>query len=74
MAEEIIFKPIGIIHAPYYKKEQTQIQGCFAPKSRGHIDVYPEYAEGIKDFDIKESVKDGWYRQASERSRYPVQE
>jgi tRNA-Thr(GGU) m(6)t(6)A37 methyltransferase TsaA len=155
--EEIVYRPIGIIHTPYLEKEQTPIQGCFARESRGYVDVYPEYADGLKDiegfshliliyhfhqagacqliakpfldkdkkgifairyftrpnpiglsvvrlckvngsvleigevdmldgtplldikpyvpqFDVKESVKDGWYQKASERSRYQLEE
>jgi tRNA-Thr(GGU) m(6)t(6)A37 methyltransferase TsaA len=155
MLEAIIYRPIGIIRTPYTAREQTPIQGCFAPESRGCVEVYPEYAEGLRDiegfshliliyhfhragacrlirkpfldkekkgifsiryfarpnpiglsvvrlnkvsvntleisevdmldgtplldikpyvpqFDIKESVRDGWYPNASERSRYRV--
>ena len=46
---EITYKPIGIIHTPYTEKEGTPIQGCFAPENRGSIEIYPEYAEGLKD-------------------------
>jgi tRNA (adenine37-N6)-methyltransferase len=157
MKEEIIYRPIGIIHTQYLEKEQAPIQGCFAPNSRGLVEVYPEYSEGLKDiegfshliliyhfhqagpcqliakpfldkekkgifsiryftrpnpigisivkllevngcrldigevdmldgtplldikpyvpqFDIKESTRDGWYKQASERARYQIQE
>jgi tRNA (Thr-GGU) A37 N-methylase len=49
MLEPIIYQPIGVIHTPYTLKEKTPIQGCFAPDSRGTIEVYPEYAEGLKD-------------------------
>jgi tRNA (adenine37-N6)-methyltransferase len=157
MIEEIVYRPIGIIHTQYTDKEKTPIQGCFAPGSRGHIEVYPEYLDGLKDiegfshliliyhfhlagdcqliakpfldkekkgifairyftrpnpiglsivrlykvrgavldigevdmldgtplldikpyvpqFDIKESVRDGWYQKASERSQYQIEE
>jgi tRNA-Thr(GGU) m(6)t(6)A37 methyltransferase TsaA len=157
MANEIIYKPIGIIHTPYTRQEDTPIQGCFSPESWGSVELYPQYTEGLKDiegfshliliyhfhkadgfqlltkpfldkdkkgifairhfarpnpiglsvvrllkvsgntleiaeadmldatplldikpyvpqFDIKEGVKDGWYPNASERSRYQVKE
>jgi len=49
MPDEISFKPIGIIHTPYSDKESTPIQGCFAPESKGNIELYPEYSSGLKD-------------------------
>jgi tRNA (Thr-GGU) A37 N-methylase len=49
MPYEISFKPIGIIHTPYSDKKGTPIQGCFAPESKGYIDLGPEYVDGLKD-------------------------
>jgi tRNA-Thr(GGU) m(6)t(6)A37 methyltransferase TsaA len=49
MPENIIYKPIGIIHTPFLKQEDTPIQGCFSPDNRGSVEVFPEYAEGLKD-------------------------
>ena len=157
MTEEIIYTPIGIIHTPYIRKEDTPIQGCFSPNSKGQVEIFPEYETGLKDiegfshlillyhfhkaegfqlltkpfldkekkgifsiryfarpnpiglsvvrllkvngnileisevdmldgtqlldikpyvpqFDIKTDVKDGWYPNASERSKYPIKE
>ena len=51
MPEEITFKPIGIIYTPYAQKENTPIQGCFAPSNKGHIELYTEYAEGLQDIE-----------------------
>ena len=157
MPREITFRFIGLIHTPYSEKQDAPIQGCFAPSNKGHIELYPEYAEGLKDiqgfshlillyyfhkaegcdllakpfldkgkkgifairhfnrpnpiglsivrlfqvrgntldiggvdmidgtplldikpyvpqFDIKKDVRDGWYQNASERSKYKVEE
>ena len=157
MPDDIIYKPIGIIHTPYTRKEDTPIQGCFSPNNRGFVELFPEYVAGLKDiedfshliliyhlnkaegfqlvtkpfldntergifairyfarpnpiglsvvrllkvnnnilefgevdmfdetplldikpyvpqFDIKQGVKDGWYPNASERSKYKVEE
>ena len=49
MPEQIVYQPIGVIHTPYTEKENTPIQGCFAPNSRGNVEVYPEYSDGLKD-------------------------
>ena len=46
---EIVYKPIGIIHTPYTEKENTPIQGCFAPENEGQVEIYPEYVEGLKN-------------------------
>ena len=48
---EIIYKPIGIIHTPFTDKDSTPIQGCFAPKSKGYIELYPEYVEGLRNIE-----------------------
>jgi tRNA-Thr(GGU) m(6)t(6)A37 methyltransferase TsaA len=51
MIEEVVYKPIGIIHTPYKHTEGTPIQGCFAPRSRGEIVLFPEYAGGISNIE-----------------------
>ena len=51
MSNEIIYTPIGIIHTPYSRKEETPIQGCFSPNNRGQIELYPEYIEGLKNLE-----------------------
>jgi tRNA (adenine37-N6)-methyltransferase len=51
MSEQIVYQPIGVIHTPYTQKENTPIQGCFAPNSRGTVEVYPEYSDGLKDIE-----------------------
>jgi len=43
------FRPIGIIHTPFKKQEGMPIQGALSPESKGWIEVFPEYAEGLKD-------------------------
>jgi tRNA (adenine37-N6)-methyltransferase len=49
--DEIIYKPIGIIHTPFSQIEGTPIQGCFSPDSRGYIELFPEYIAGLKDIE-----------------------
>ena len=44
-------KPIGIIHSPYVTKEETPIQGAFRPGGIGWVEVFQEYAEGLKDIE-----------------------
>ncbi len=47
---EITYKPIGIIHSEFTHQEETPIQGIFNP-SVGMVEVFPEYAEGLKDLE-----------------------
>lgn len=49
--KNIILRPIGIIHSEHKEAEKTPIQPVFAKGCRGVADVYPEYAEGLKDID-----------------------
>jgi tRNA (adenine37-N6)-methyltransferase len=51
MVDDIIYKPIGIIHTPYTKEEDTPIQGCFSPNNQGQIELFPEYTEGLKNLE-----------------------
>lgn len=47
---KIILNPIGIIHSPYKRTEDIPCQGYRSAKI-GEIEVYEEYAEGLKDID-----------------------
>lgn len=46
---EIVYRPIGRILTSLKDKDDAPIQGVFAPESRGRIEVFPEYAGGLKD-------------------------
>jgi len=48
---DITYRPIGIIHTPYTDKECTPIQGCFAPESKGSIEIFPEYSQGLQNIE-----------------------
>ncbi len=41
-------KQIGIIHSPYKTKEECPIQGPVKPESKGQIEVFSEYEEGLE--------------------------
>jgi tRNA-Thr(GGU) m(6)t(6)A37 methyltransferase TsaA len=45
------YRSIGVIHTPFRKIEGMPIQPSGATGIRGTVDVYPEYAEGLKDLD-----------------------
>jgi len=44
-------EPIGVIRSPYKTKDECPIQGAVAPEGKGSIEIFPEYAEGLKDID-----------------------
>lgn len=44
-------RPIGAIHTPYATKEEAPIQGNFCPEGEGRVEVFPEYAAGLKDIE-----------------------
>ena len=48
---EIIYKPIGIVHSPFKKPEGTPIQPIAGKDTRGVIEIFPEYREGLKDLE-----------------------
>jgi len=47
----VIIKPIGVIHTEFKSKEETPVQGAFAPDSKGTVELDQKYAEGLKDID-----------------------
>ncbi|MBW1740611.1 MAG: tRNA (N6-threonylcarbamoyladenosine(37)-N6)-methyltransferase TrmO [Deltaproteobacteria bacterium] len=46
---EIRYKPIGVIHSPYKQPQGTPIQPAGAKGINGEVEVFPEYAAGLKD-------------------------
>jgi len=48
---EIKYKPIGVIHSPFKEPEGTPIQPAGAKGIDGTVEVFPEYAEGLKDLE-----------------------
>ncbi len=49
--ERFEFRPIGVIHTPYQAREGTPIQGAFEPDAEGTVEVYEQFAEGLKDIE-----------------------
>lgn len=47
----ISFEPIGTVHSPYHGAEDMPIQASAARGIRGTVEVFPRYAEGLKDLD-----------------------
>jgi len=49
MDNEIVIKPIGIIHTPYKEPKGMPIQGTFEKGVTGRLELFPEYQQGLKD-------------------------
>jgi len=49
--DEIRYKPIGIIHSQFKEPKGTPIQPIAAKGADGTVEVFPEYAEGLKDLE-----------------------
>ncbi len=47
----IEYKPIGVIHTPFDTPEGMPIQSAGAEAVRGTVEVFGEYAEGLRDLD-----------------------
>ena len=49
--KEIIYEPIGVIHSPFKKPSGTPIQPIAALNVEGKVEVFQEYADGLKDLE-----------------------
>ena len=47
----VSYRPIGIIHSGHTTAENTPIQPVFAEGCEGRVEVFPEFAEGLKDIE-----------------------
>jgi len=45
------FKPIGTIYTPFQNKVGVPIQGIFDSSSRGRVEVFEQFEEGLKDIE-----------------------
>jgi len=48
--EEIIYRPIGVIHSPFRSIEEMPIQPSGAQDVLGTVEIEPEYADGLEGF------------------------
>ena len=47
----ITIKPIGVIHSSLTQAQGAPIQPAFAKDSKAIVEVYEQYAEGLKDLE-----------------------
>ncbi len=45
------YQPIGIIHTAFQDKKDAPIQSIFAKDTKGEVELYPDYAAGLKDIE-----------------------
>jgi len=48
---EIKYKPIGVIHSPFKEPKGTPIQPAGAKGTKGTVEIFSEYAEGLRDIE-----------------------
>ena len=48
--------PIGIIHSPHQQASGTPVQSALAAGVKGTVEVFPEYAAGLRDLDGFERI------------------
>lgn len=51
MGEKICYQPIGIIHTPFHDPAAMPIQPAGGESITGTVEVYPDYAAGLKDIE-----------------------
>lgn len=48
---QIVHTPIGVIHTPHQRAEETPIQPVYARGVQGTVEILAEYEEGLKDLE-----------------------
>ncbi len=48
----VSYRPIGVIRSGHTRPEDTPIQPVFAPDCKGRVEVFPEFAEGLRDIEL----------------------
>jgi tRNA-Thr(GGU) m(6)t(6)A37 methyltransferase TsaA len=72
MIDSIKYKPIGIIHSPFKKLQGIPIQPTAAKGIRGTVQIFHEYAEGLKDVEGFSHIILIFYFHLSKKTRLKV--
>jgi tRNA-Thr(GGU) m(6)t(6)A37 methyltransferase TsaA len=48
---EILYHPIGVLHTPFHDLRVMPIQPTGVASAPGTAEIFPEYADGLKDLD-----------------------
>lgn len=46
------YHPIGVIHSAFKEAVGAPIQGVFTPEAEGVVEVFAEFAEGLRDIEL----------------------
>jgi tRNA-Thr(GGU) m(6)t(6)A37 methyltransferase TsaA len=49
--QSITLRPIGVIHSPHTQAKETPIQPVYARGVEGTAEIWPEYADGLRDLE-----------------------
>jgi tRNA-Thr(GGU) m(6)t(6)A37 methyltransferase TsaA len=49
--QPIVFHPIGVIHSPHKRAEETPIQPTYAQGIAATAEIFPEYVDGLRDLE-----------------------
>jgi tRNA-Thr(GGU) m(6)t(6)A37 methyltransferase TsaA len=47
----ITYKPIGVIRSEHVREQETPIQPSYAKGCKGRAEIFPEFAEGLRDLE-----------------------
>lgn len=51
MADEFLYRAIGVIHSEHKDPSRGPVQPCYAEGCMGTVEVFPEFAEGLRDLE-----------------------
>ncbi len=51
MTKEIVYRPVGVIRSCHREPEKTPIQPVFSEGCEGKVEVFREFADGLKDLE-----------------------
>ena len=52
MADDIIrYRPVGVIRSEHVAADKTPIQSVYAQGCKGRAEIFPEFAEGLRDLE-----------------------
>jgi tRNA-Thr(GGU) m(6)t(6)A37 methyltransferase TsaA len=49
--DDVVYRPVGVVHSPFKEPYGTPIQSAAARNVEGVIEVFPQYAEGLRDIE-----------------------
>ena len=51
MADEFLYRSIGLIHSEHKDPARGPVQACYAKGCMGTVEVFPEFTEGLRDLE-----------------------